>query len=639
MKTQPTPPAFAGRALRLVAGGALAWCLIASLAAPGFPGICKALALVVVAATVWQPRWGLILTTALAPAGALLAAAPARAAELFAWSLVAGWLLSAWRPLSHAGWPRSVMIPLGLYAGALVASWLSLTVSGAAGIPPFALPQFIVRAMPPGYLAVSSPEAETWTLLHSLAGVGVFVAAAGIARNDPRTVRWLGWAVVASMTMLAGATIVAVGRQWADAGYTAEFALRYVRGERFSLPLADVNAAGSLYAFAAVIALGCAWLQPARRFVWLPVLAILAPAIWFTGSRSAYLAIAAGAGVFAAVRQHWQPTRRHVALAASLFLAAMLAAGILVNPQSEVEGSAEQSVNLRSQFLLTSARIFASAPVFGVGVGRYWDRSAEFMTPELRDLYGNENAHNYFAQQFVELGLVGGSLFVWLVAIVLWHGWRAVLQSRGDIALQALFAGTAAYVLTCVTGHPLLVPEAALPFWAAFGAVAATSSSGVATSQPLRLLGIAAGVLLAAGVGRAGLVYTRATDMPPEQGFHQFETRSDGSQFRWMTRHAVIYIPNSPGFLQLRVRRPGWQAPGPVIVETSIGGKVVDTHEVPPDESTTWDIPARDTGRAGFRRVDFRVNQEWFEEVRLGRRPARRPVSVMVERIEWEGLR
>jgi hypothetical protein len=414
-------------------------------------------------------------------------------------------------------------------------------------------------------------------------------------------------------------------------------------GGGFSLALADVTAAGSLYALAAVIALGYAWLQPAGRFVWLPALMILAAAIWFSGSRSAYLAIAAGAAALAAARRHWQPTRRHVILAASLFLAAMLAAGILVDPQSQVEGSAEQSVNLRSQFLVTSARMFTSAPVFGVGVGRYWGRSAEFMTPELRDLYGNENAHNYFAQQFAELGLVGGLLFVWLVAIVLWHGWRAVLQSPGDIALHALFAGTAAYVLTCATGHPLLVPEAALPFWAAFGAVAAASStasaSGIAISNPLRILGIAAGVIIAAGVGRAGLAYTRATDMPPEQGFHQFEATRDGAQFRWMTRHAVMYIPDRPGFLQVRVRAPGWPTPHPVVLETSIGGQVVDTHEVPADESTTWDIPARATGRAGFRRVDFRVNQEWFEDVRLGRRPARRPISLMVERIEWMPLR
>jgi O-antigen ligase len=638
VKTQPRAVTV-GRTLRLIAGGALAWCLTVSLAAPAFTGVCKAVAIVVLAATVWQPRWGLVLVTTLAPAGALLAAAPARAAELFAWALLAGWLLSAWRPLSPAGWPRQVILPLGLYAGALVASWLALTVGGAAGIAPAALPQFIARTVPLDYLIRSSPDPETWTLLFSLAGLGVFVAAVDIGRSEARTLPSIGWGIVAAMTLLSAATIVAVGRQWADAGYATEFLLRYVQSERYSLSLADVNAAGSLYALAAVIALAYAWRQPGRRLIWLLVLVILAPAIWLSGSRSAYLAIAAGAGVLAAVRQRWQPTRGYVFAAASIFLAVALAAGLLVDPQSEVEGSASQSANLRSQFLLTSGRMFASAPVLGVGVGRYWDRSAEFMTPELRDRYGNENAHNYFAQQFAELGLVGGVLFVWFVASVLWQGGRAVLGSPGDTALQALLAGTAAYVLTCATGHPLLVPEAALPFWAAFGAVAAASSShAIALSTPLRILGVAAGVLLAAGVGRAGLAYTRAADMPPEQGFHQFETTRDGSQFRWMTRHAVMYIPDGPGFLQVRVRAPGWPTPHPVVLETSIGGQVVDTHEVPADESTTWDIPVRDTGRAGFRRVDFRVNQEWFEEVRLGQRPARRPVSVIVERIEWMPL-
>jgi hypothetical protein len=87
------------------------------------------------------------------------------------------------------------------------------------------------------------------------------------------------------------------------------------------------------------------------------------------------------------------------------------------------------------------------------------------------------------------------------------------------------------------------------------------------------------------------------------------------------------------------MRAPGWPAPGPLVLETSISGQAVDSHVVLPDQSTTWNVPARDTGRPGFRRVDFRVNHEWLEEIRLGRRMARRPVSVIVERIEWMPLR
>ncbi len=250
MTRSPAAATYAGRALRLIAGAALASSVVWALATPELPVLCKAAALLIAAAASWQPLWGLTLLTMLAPAGALFAAAPARAAELFAWSFIAAWLLSIWRPLSKAGWPRTVILPLALFAAALVASWLSLTIAGAAGVIPSALPRFLAGAIAGNHLVVSSPEAETWTLLQALGGLGVFVAATAVARDDSRTVRWVGSSLVASMTILAAATLVQ---------------LRDIPGDRFSLPLADVNAAGSLYALAAVISLGCAWFQPARR--------------------------------------------------------------------------------------------------------------------------------------------------------------------------------------------------------------------------------------------------------------------------------------------------------------------------------------------------------------------------------------
>ena len=610
----------AGRVLRLIAGGALAAGVIGAIATPEISTAGKAVALAIAAATLWHPRAGVTLLALAAPAGALLT--PARGAELCAWALVAGWLLAVWRPLSRAGWPRPVMVPLAIYAGALIASWLSLTIGAAAGVAPIRMPQFVAGAIG-NHLVLPAPEPETWTLMQALAGLGVFAAALGIARDDPRAIRDTAWALVASMTLLAGATL---------------FESSNLR-ERFSLPVTDVNAAGSLYALAAVIALGYAWIGHRRRFLWVAALIALAPAIWLAGSRSAYLALVAGAVVLAALRHQWQPTRGHLVIGASLFLATMISAGLLIDPEAGTEGSAEQSVNLRSQFLLTSARMFASAPVFGVGVGRYYGRSADFMTPQLQTLYGNENAHNYFAQQFAELGLVGGLVFVWLIGAVLIHGWRASLRAPVTAGLQPLCAATAAYVVTCATGHPLLVPEAALPFWLAFGAVAAAASNAATVTTAWRGLAVAAGVVMALGIGRSAVVYARAAEQPPDQGFHQSETTRDGGEFRWMTRHAVIYIPDEPGFLHLRLRAPGWAAPDPVVLETSIGGQLVDRHEVRADESTTWDIAARPAGRGGFRRVDLRASREWFEEVRLGQRNARRPVSLMVERLDWRPLR
>ena len=625
--------------LRLAPGGALAWCVGTAIVAPELPPFCAAAALVILAMTLWQPRWGLALTAALAPAGALFAAAPTRATELFAWALLAGWLLRLWRPLSGARWPRAVTIPAALYCGALVASWLSLTIAGAAGVPPLALPQFLLQSIPRNHLMFSSPEAHTWTLLHCLTGIGVFMAAIGITREDPRTVRTLGWTIAGSMAILAAATFADVVRGWAEADYGGWFLLRYVRGERFSLHLADLNAAGSLYVLASVAAVTYAVLQHDRRLRWMALALAMVPAIWLTGSRSAYIAVFGGLAVLAAARIRWQPTRAQGLAGASLLLVVVLLAALVVDPQSDAEGSAGRALNLRSQFSETTARMFASSPMYGVGIGRYFERSAEFMTPELRGIYGNENAHNYFGQQVAELGPVGGLLFIWLVAAVVSQGWSRVRLPGSDAALVGFFAGTSGYLLTCVAGHPLLVPEAALPFWAAFGAVGGTSSHHATATTVHRVIGVAACAVLASGVGLAALAYGRVTAAPADFGFHGFESAPDGTRFRWMTRHAVTYIPEGPGFLRLRLRAPSPPTRRPLVLETSIAGRVVDRRDVPAGQWVSYDVASRGRASMLFRRVDFRVNQVRTEEIRLGDRPARRPIGVMAAEIRWIPLR
>ncbi len=624
--------------LRLLPGAWLVWCVAAAAIAPELPAFCAPAALVILAITLWQPRWGLVLTTALAPAGALLASAPARAAELFAWAFLAGWLLRVWRPLSATPWPRAITIPAALYGGALLASWVSLTIAGAAGVPPLALPQFLLQSIPRDHLIFSSPEAETWTLLYSLTGIAVLIASVGITRDDPRTVRTLAWALAGSMTVLAAATLLDVARQWAEAGYGGWFLLRYVRGERFSLHLADLNAAGSLYVLAGLIAATYAMRHPDQRIRWTALLAVVLPALWLTGSRSSYVAMIAGLVVAVAIQRRWQPARARMIAGAALLLVVVVSAAVMVAPDSGERGSAGRAINLRAQFSETSARMFASSPIFGVGIGRYFERSGEFMTAELREIYANENAHNYFAQQFAELGLAGGLLFVWLIAAVVSSGWRRLRRSSGDAALIGLFAGAAGYLLTCLTSHPLLVPEAALPFWAAFGAAGGATSQVAAASKVHRLIGIAACVVLLAGVGLAAVAHGRAAATPPEQGFHGFESAPDGTRFRWITRHAVTYIPGSPGFLRLRLHAPDRPIARPLLVQTSIAGRVVDRRDVPAGRWVSYDIPARQAAPMPFRRVDFRVNQVWTEDVRLGRRAARRPISVMAE-ITWMPLR
>ena len=632
--------------LRLVAGGALAWCIGAAAVAPELPAFCAPAALVILATTLWRPRWGLALTTALAPAGALFAAAPVRAAELFAWAFLAGWLLRVWRPLSASRWPRAVMLPAVLYAATLAASWLALTIGESAGIDPIAWPQFLAHSIPQDHLLFSSPEPETWTLLQSLTGIAVFLAAVAIARDDRRLVRALAGGLAICGAILAVATLADVARQWAEVDYSLWFLRRYVDGERFSLHLADVNAAASLYVLAGLAAVSLAATDQRRRWGWIGLIVPMLPALVLAGSLSAIVAAAVVAaatmGPTARVRR-WQPTKMQLATVAAIIVLAVAVSALLASRRGDGRATASEALLMRSQFLETSARMFASAPILGVGIGRYFDRSAEFMPGSLREMYGNENAHNYFAQQFAELGLVGGLLFIWLVGSLLASGWRRVRSSAtGQGALLGLFAGTSAYLLTSLTGHPLLVPEAALPFWAALGAVggASTEVEGTALRTGARTPHAAVAALVVAvlsiGVGRAVVRSAQTQRPPPERGFHGFETDSQEQRFRWMTRHAVAYIPAMRGIVTLHLRGPEDRPlVRPLIVETAIAGRIVDRREIRGGAWVTVNIGVREPASAPFRRIDLRANQQWTQDVRLGIRTAQRPISAMVGEIGW----
>ena len=636
--------------VRVVAGGALVWGAWLAVATPGVPRVAAAAAIGVFALTVWRAGVGLLAVAALAPAGVVFAAAPIRTAELLSWAFLAAWLLSVWRPLSRTGWPRAVTIPALLYLAVIVCSWLMLTIAGAPGVSPRWLLPFLLRSIPAEHIVLSSPEPETWTLLQSAGGVVLFLAALSLAYSDRRLAPALVRTLVISSAILAVATLVEIARQWAGVGYGAWYLLRYLQGERFSLHLRDVNAAGSLYvlagltgaslaAFAGSAARNPAYADRARRRLWTALLIVMLPAVWLAGSRAAPAA-AIVIGVLAIPRRvrlsPWRPARVQVAAAATALIVVIATSVLVAARMPDKPGGVARAIRLRSEFSTTTARMFWSSPVFGVGVGRYFNRSNEFMPDELRRIYGNENAHNYFAQQFAELGVVGGLLFIWLVVPPVVRGWRQIRsEPEGDGTAIGLVAGITAYLLTCVTGHPLLVPEAAAPFWIALGAVAAVTAAERSAWKPQRALAAAIAAVLVIGVARSTLTYNRTTTPPAEYGFHQFENADNGTRFRWMTRHAVSYVPGGRGVATLYLRAPDENVQQPLVVTVAIGGRVLARQQLSPDQWTRLDVGVRDPQPASFHRVDLRANEEWFQDVRLGRRAARRPISAMVREIAW----
>lgn len=628
------------RLLRLFAGAALGWCVAVSIAAPETPLRADIAALLVAALTASRAAYGLAAVIVLAPGGTLLAPFPARVGELLAWTFVAT-LLLRFRRAEHVSERRfaEVRTPALLFAACVVASWCGLMILGAAGVEPGAVPRLLAHTVRPDHLLYSSSEPETWTMLQVIAGLALFGAATRVAAIDADATRLAAWALVASGVMLALATEADVLRQWAREEFGGWFLARYAHGERFSLHLADLNAAGSQYVLTGLAAVALAVADRARRWLWVAAAAVMLPALWLTGSRSAaWAAVLIGASVIPLARRQLDKVEARAGAAALMLLAVGMAGATMVAArQPDEPGSAMSALRMRSEFLVTSARMFASAPVFGVGLGRYHERSAEFMPASLRAVYPFENAHNYFAQQFAELGIIGGALFVWLIAVGVRAGWKRLGTAASPAAMLALVAGCLGYLLTCVTGHPLLVPEAALPFWAAFG----TSASAVRSNSGLTRPIIAAVVvlLLFVGITLRARAYAQALTPPGERGFYATETSPDGVRFNWMTRHGVFYVGAQPGFVIIPVRAPDIAAnrSRPFVVDVDVGGRRIDSYTIEPGRWTEIRIGLRDRARTRFRRVDIRANQQWTPRRDLDLREGDdAPRSVMVGEVRWQ---
>jgi hypothetical protein len=83
--------------------------------------------------------------------------------------------------------------------------------------------------------------------------------------------------------------------------------------------------------------------------------------------------------------------------------------------------------------------------------------------------------------------MLGFAAYAILLAGVVWLVARTLARTPDDYRLLGLAAGVAAFLFTCVAGHPLLVSEVAYSFWIAAGLLLALSS-------PVRLGGASSGM-------------------------------------------------------------------------------------------------------------------------------------------------
>jgi O-Antigen ligase len=414
------------------------------------------------------------------------------------------------------------------------------------------------------------------------------------------------------MTVVGHAGVAALNlQQLVGAGIRAGDALRelprLLRDVRVSL-FYDVNAAGSV--FLLNLLAGAGVLKTAARFRWEYglFLALIGLVLWVAGSRVALLALVVTlVGMLALTAWTRRGTVRWIAAAAigGTLIAGGLAALLYPATRNMSVGPAATTRRIMAQ---VSLNMWRAAPIFGIGIGRFYEESSQFGGDALRRELGfvtiNENAHNYFLQVLSTEGLVG------FTALLLVLGVAIVPAIRGEGTTPAslrrwLLAGVGAYLLTCLTGHPPLVPEAAFAFWLVFGVLAGLSVPPAGGSWRT-VIALVAALLIASAPFRAAQTIRHADLEHIAVGLSQWQPEIDGIRYRLAGGAFALYLPADGTAVDLPLRRSAFAADPLVVTITHEGRKLYE----PLVSGNTWQqirVQLPKTNRR-FARVEFTVS-------------------------------
>jgi O-antigen ligase len=541
-----------------------------------------------VALPVRFPFHALLIAAGVLPVAGFLsphAGLPLAWTEPLVLALIAGWLLSIAinRPIRRIA--ARMRHPLLLFA-ALVTTSIAVELAVQPMLlgrftPPFA--HYIMRE----YLTdrLSFPAVPAGVLL--LQGLALVAMTGQLVDTDRR---WRQLAAMLAFSGVAGALINST--RFAETVLRTGEGLEGVRRLAFTLRInslhVDVNAAGSFFVLTLFLAGGFATSRK-QAIAWGPAVLIIAAALWLTGSRTSTLTTALVIVITTAAHavRGWSWRRALGAACVVLSIATALLTVHRAYPDKFGAQPAVESLSVRREMAMTSWRMVHEQPLFGIGVGRYYGRSSEFMSPWALTQYPRENAHNQFLQILGELGIVGLGAFLWLLAVA------SVTRPSPALARQfsGLRLGMLGFLLTCMAGHPLLIRDVAYPFFIALGLLAAGTvdervrirASFLAQRRRWHLAIVTVVAVLLASIPFRARISARSVDLEHVSfGMSRWSPASGGPRIRSVGRHAVFFVQADARGVELPLRAKQPFDP-PATVEIHLNGRLGDRIVLPPD--------------------------------------------------------
>ena len=487
-----------------------------------------------------------------------------------------------------------------------------------------------------------------------LEGVALFLVAFVFARDRVYRERLAAMTVAgaagAGALSFVALAIAAVG----EAGVSATWPELFAR--RWSMFTPKINTAASLFVLTAPLAFGAAVAASDKaRIGWIAAGSLIVAALWINGTRAALLAaIVVLVAVFA-----WLASRRvthQLAPRWAIVGAAILTLGLAATTYQRLSESVavNYALSTRRMFTQTAVNMFASQPLFGVGIGQYYLLSERFAPEELfavSSLFRRAQAHNAFLQVAAELGVVGLLTFVWMIGVALWIIASGLRKQPHDAVLLGAAGGITAFLLTTASsGHPLLLEVTAYPFWIVLGlaagwafhgstnpAVIRTYASAHTTPAPARMrswgwtaAALAAGVVLASVPWRIGREMQGIDFATITYGTHGGwrKSKSDLTHV-WTSERATLFLEPHGTDVEIPLRALFARYTGPVTVEMYLDGQAVDRLTL---KDSAW-RPVRlslppVSGR--YVQLDLRVSPTWSSPNAEPGTPDTKDMGVMV---------
>jgi len=438
---------------------------------PSIPSIVAIAAIGLACVSYFRPHNGLLVLAALAPLGSTMSSlfvegVRLRGAEVLVLSFLVGVLLRGWALHQFRGVPTNRLQTVAILFGLIVASSCATQLWR-----PAAEPQVLLNYAVRHYLTSFRGFGTIFNAMLLLEGLALLLYTVHYCRTRPDFGRRLARMLVIGAVAAAAINICFFVTELVETGEPGARIGDFLLRERWSAHVGDVNAAGSFFAMAMLIAFGFSLEDRRGRAAWLGAGIVLGAALWMTASRTAFSAVALVGTLFAmrTVFLRWKKNRWQLVV-----LTAIVSTLLVAFASSFTRAStAGKAVDIRWMFLHTTWRMVEARPLFGVGVGQYARWSSHYSSAELLAIYPSENAHNNFAQVAGELGLVGLASFLAVLGISL----MPVPRPLADNAVIApVLLGIAAFIVSWLGGHPLLVPEVAYPFWIALAIVPGATS-------------------------------------------------------------------------------------------------------------------------------------------------------------------